>query len=95
MLVVVGDGGRGALVVHDLALDLLPVGEAEALDRERDDPALVDRAAPHGLEAAVGGAHGAWILPASAVPAASAAAKNSGSSASARPIVRAGRPLAA
>ena len=54
---VVGDDADGALVADDLALDLLAVGVAVALDAQRDDAALVDGAAPEGLEAAVGGGH--------------------------------------
>src|SRR3954447_9603602 len=55
--VVVNEHADRALVAHDLALDLLAVGEAEALDPQGDDPALVEGAAPEGLEAAVGGGH--------------------------------------
>src|SRR3954452_9137463 len=55
--VVVDDDARRALVAHDLALDLVAVGEAEAVDRERHDLAFVDRAAPDALEAAVLCAH--------------------------------------
>ena len=52
-----GDDADRALVADDLALDLLAVGIAVALDAQRDDAALVDGAAPEGLEAAVGGGH--------------------------------------
>ena len=54
---VVGDDADRALVADDLALDLLAVGVAVALDAQGDDAALVDGAAPEGLEAAVGGGH--------------------------------------
>ena len=54
---VVGDDADRALVADDLALDLLAVGIAVALDAQGDDAALVDGAAPEGLEAAVGGGH--------------------------------------
>src|SRR5215218_7525316 len=56
--VVVGNDAGGALVADDLALDLVAVGVAEAIEDERHDLALVDGAAPDVLEAAVVGAHG-------------------------------------
>jgi hypothetical protein len=57
VLVVVGHDPGRALVAHDLALDLLAVCVAEALDAQRDDAALVDGLAPDRLEASVLGAH--------------------------------------
>ena len=86
--VVVGDDRRGIHAPHDLALDLLAVAVAEALDAHRELAALVDGVAAERLDRFVLGAH---VISASAVPAARAAAKNSGSS---RPIERVGRPLA-
>jgi hypothetical protein len=44
-------------VADDVALGLGAVGEAEALDDDAEDAALVHGPAPRGLEVAVGGAH--------------------------------------
>jgi hypothetical protein len=60
-----GDDRHGALVAHDLALDLLAVGIAEALEVEADDAPVVDRAPSERDEAAVGCAHGEGGYPAS------------------------------
>src|SRR5919197_2122550 len=51
---VVRDHADRPLVANDLALDLLAVGIAVALDVDADDPALVDGAASEVLEAAIG-----------------------------------------
>ena len=51
------DDAHRALVADHLALDLLAVGIAIALDAQGDDAALVDGVASERLEAAVGGGH--------------------------------------
>src|SRR4051794_248095 len=61
--VVVGEDRGGAAVAHGLALHLVAVGVAVALDAQRDDLALVDGVAADVLEAAVLGAHGAPAYP--------------------------------
>ena len=81
---VVGDDRNGAGMDDDLALRGLAVGVAKLLDLDVDDPALVDASSS-------GSAPSPLPYPstaaASARPAASGAAKNSGSSAIVRPIV--------
>jgi hypothetical protein len=90
VLVVVGDDPHGAHVADDLALDLLAVGVAEALDAHLADDAVVGDLAADLLERLA--AHAPATIAASTEPAASPAAKKSSSSSSPRPIVRAGRP---
>jgi hypothetical protein len=88
-LVVVGDDRRRVLAADDLALDLLAVVMAKALDGDGEGLAVEDGLTAERLNLL---AHRLPAICPSAVPAASAAAKNSGSS---RPIERVGRPLAA
>src|SRR5919197_3370950 len=54
---VVRDDPDGALVADDLALDLLAVGIAKALEVQADDATLVDGASPEVLETAIGCGH--------------------------------------
>jgi hypothetical protein len=89
-------------VANDVALDLLAVGETEAVVVDADDRALVDGLAAEALELPVVGQGLPPVfakrsrgyrgnVSASAAPHASAERKNSGSP---RPIERAGSPLA-
>src|SRR5690606_10988118 len=87
VLVVVGDHAHRARVGDDLALGLRPVRVAEAVDAHVRDPALVLELAGDPLHRtasiAVQGA-----VAARPAPAASAAAKKSGSWSIVRPFVR-------
>jgi hypothetical protein len=107
VLVVVRDDCDRSSMAHDLARDLFSVGVAESLDSHVHDPAVVDGLAAQRFEGAAHRSSAATSSEsecslaerasssASALPAASAAPKNSGSAASPRPIVSIGSPLAA
>src|SRR3954447_8995155 len=84
-LVVDRDDAPRPRVADDLAGRLLAVREAELALLDGEDLALVDRLAVQLLEVAL--AQGRGIMPASVIPAAAAARKNSGSS---RPMLRVG-----
>ncbi len=88
MLVVIRDDRRGIRPADELALDLAAPGVAKALDAHGELAALEDRVPAERLDRLLVGHR----IRASVAPAASAAAKKSGSS---RPIERVGSPLAA